>query len=84
VSADQYTVVASKPVYRGRVVSMRIDELRMSDGTVASREIVEHPGAVAIVAIDDDDVAVASDAPNARALGREHVDGVGRVPGENT
>jgi len=58
VSADQYTVVASNPVYRGRVVSMRTDELRMSDGTVASREIVEHPGAVAIVAIDDDDRVV--------------------------
>ncbi len=58
MSADQYTVVASKPVYRGRVVSMRTDELRMSDGTIATREIVEHPGAVAIVALDDDDQVV--------------------------
>ena len=58
MTAGQYTVVASKPVYRGRVVSMRTDELRMSDGTVATREIVEHPGAVGIVALDEADRVV--------------------------
>jgi 8-oxo-dGDP phosphatase len=36
------------------LISVRVDDVRMSDGTVAPREIVSHPGAVAIVALDDD------------------------------
>lgn len=54
MSADQYQVVGSTPVFSGRVISVRTDELRMSDGTIATREIVEHPGAVGVVALDDD------------------------------
>jgi ADP-ribose pyrophosphatase len=58
VSADQYQVLASTRRFKGRVLSLRTDELRMSDGTVATREIVEHPGAVGVVALDDDDQVV--------------------------
>ena len=58
VSTEKYQVVASTELYRGRVVSLRADELRMSDGTVATREVVEHPGAVAVLALDDDDQVV--------------------------
>lgn len=52
-SEPDYRVVSSTPIYRGRVVSVRKDEVRMSDGAVAVREVVEHPGAVGIVALDD-------------------------------
>jgi 8-oxo-dGDP phosphatase len=55
MSVDDYTVVSSTPVFSGRVISVRTDELRMSDGSVATREIVEHPGAVGVVALDDKD-----------------------------
>lgn len=51
---DSYDVVASRPVFSGRVISVRVDDVRMSDGSVAAREIVGHPGAVAVVALDDD------------------------------
>jgi 8-oxo-dGDP phosphatase len=40
------------------VVSLRVDTVRMSDGTLAEREVVAHPGAVVIVALDDDDKVV--------------------------
>lgn len=50
----EYSVAGSKPVYEGKVVSLRLDQLRMSDGSVAEREIVTHPGAVGVVALDDD------------------------------
>ena len=36
------------------MVSVRIDEFSYEDGETAEREIVEHPGAVAIVAHDDE------------------------------
>lgn len=58
MSVEQYSVVESTEVFRGRVISLRTDQLRMSDGTVATREIVEHPGAVAVVALDDEDRVV--------------------------
>ena len=36
-------------------VTLRTDQVRMPDGDVAARDVVEHPGAVAIVALDEDD-----------------------------
>jgi len=38
---------------RGSFVVLRTDQVRMPDGDVAPRDVVEHPGAVAIVALDD-------------------------------
>jgi 8-oxo-dGTP pyrophosphatase MutT (NUDIX family) len=37
----------------GAFVTLRTDRVRMPDGDVAPRDVVEHPGAVAIVALDD-------------------------------
>jgi ADP-ribose diphosphatase len=39
--------------YRGRIVTVREDTFRYPDGGTAEREIVVHPGAVAVVAHDD-------------------------------
>jgi len=50
-----YEVVSSEPIFRGSVIGLRRDEVRMSDGSLVHREVVEHPGAVGIVAIDADD-----------------------------
>jgi len=47
-------VVASEVVHRGRHLSLRIDTIERGDGSRATREIVGHPGAVAIVAVDAD------------------------------
>jgi 8-oxo-dGTP pyrophosphatase MutT (NUDIX family) len=58
MSADEYQVLDSTSIYRGHVISVRTDQLRMSDGAVKTREIVEHDGAVVIVALDDDDQVV--------------------------
>lgn len=53
-------VVAPRPVLRrelvrhGRVWDVLLDEVDLGDGAVVTREIIDHPGAVAIVALDDD------------------------------
>jgi ADP-ribose pyrophosphatase len=39
----------SEYVYRGRVVTLRVDTVRGADGAERKREVVEHHGAVAIV-----------------------------------
>jgi 8-oxo-dGTP pyrophosphatase MutT (NUDIX family) len=50
-----YPVLASETVWRtGRVVDLRTDRVQMSDGSTATRDIVVHPGAVGIIALDDD------------------------------
>jgi len=38
---------------RGAFVVLRTDRVRMPDGETARRDVVEHPGAVAIVALDE-------------------------------
>jgi 8-oxo-dGTP pyrophosphatase MutT (NUDIX family) len=46
--------ISSKTVYEGRIIEVHIDEFRYDDGETAEREIVVHPGAVGIVAHDDE------------------------------
>jgi ADP-ribose pyrophosphatase len=43
----------SRMVYEGRVVRLRVDSVVLPNGKTATREVIEHPGAVAIVAFDD-------------------------------
>jgi ADP-ribose pyrophosphatase len=50
--------VASQRVYEGRLVNLRVDIVRLGNGRLTEREIVEHPGAVAVVALDEDDNAI--------------------------
>jgi ADP-ribose pyrophosphatase len=51
---DHYDVVGSQTKYEGSLITVRVDDVRMSDGEVVQRDIVAHPGAVAIVALDDE------------------------------
>jgi 8-oxo-dGDP phosphatase len=50
-----FRVVSSDDVYAGKVLAVRKDEVLMPGGGTAVREIMEHAGAVAIAALDDDD-----------------------------
>lgn len=50
-----FAVVDSKDVHVGRIVALRVDEVRMPGDGTAHREVVEHLGAVAILALDDAD-----------------------------
>ncbi len=47
-------IVASDLVYRGMVWDVRSDTVRYGDGEIV-RQYVDHPGAAAIVVVDDDD-----------------------------
>jgi len=47
------TVLASERVYEGRILNLRVDQIRTPQGVEALREIVENGGAVAVVALDD-------------------------------
>lgn len=51
----EFTVQSSDDVYVGRILALRADRVVMPGGGTATREVVEHHGAVAVVALDDDD-----------------------------
>ena len=46
--------IGSRTAWEGRIATVRVDSFRYDDGEEAEREIVEHPGSVAIVAHDDE------------------------------
>ena len=48
------TVVASRIVHQGHYLTFRVDTLERADGSRAERDVVGHPGAVAILAVDLD------------------------------
>ena len=54
-TALEERVVDSRILHHGRYLDFRIDTIERADGSRATREIVGHPGAVAVVAIDADD-----------------------------
>jgi len=48
-------LVSSRRTYEGRIVSLRVDTVRLPSGRITTREIVEHGGSVAIVALSEED-----------------------------
>lgn len=55
MSQHGFEVEGSETVYSGAILALRIDQVRMPGGSIARREVVEHDGAVAILAVDDAD-----------------------------
>lgn len=48
------TTVESRRGFDGRLISVRVDTVRLSGGRETTREVVEHPGAVAVIALTTD------------------------------
>ncbi|OBF65910.1 ADP-ribose pyrophosphatase [Mycobacterium sp. 852002-51971_SCH5477799-a] len=49
-----FETASSETLYTGKIFALRSDRVRMPGGKVVTREIVEHFGAVAVVAMDDE------------------------------
>jgi ADP-ribose pyrophosphatase len=52
MSEHSYDVLDSETVYAGRIISVRKDVVSMPGQTSSQRDVVEHPGAVGVVALD--------------------------------
>ncbi|HET6910594.1 MAG TPA: NUDIX hydrolase [Mycobacteriales bacterium] len=51
-----YAVTSSELIYRsGRVIDLRSDQVAMPTGSTATRDVVVHPGAVGVIALDESD-----------------------------
>ena len=54
MAEHDFETVSSETLYVGKIFALRADDVRMPGGNVARREVVEHFGAVAVLAMDDD------------------------------
>ncbi|AMO61093.1 NTP pyrophosphohydrolase [Mycolicibacterium phlei] len=54
MAEHDFETVASETLYVGKIFALRADEVRMPGGNTARREVIEHYGAVAVLAMDDD------------------------------
>jgi ADP-ribose pyrophosphatase len=50
--------LSSEKIYSGKVISLQVDEVELPNGKIAKRELIKHPGAVAIIAITDENKIV--------------------------
>lgn len=43
--------ISTERVFEGRMIGLRVDTVALPNGATATREVVEHPGAVAVIAL---------------------------------
>lgn len=48
------TTIKSDKIYQGKIINLRVDTVELPDQKYSKREIVEHPGAVAVIPITED------------------------------
>ena len=53
--SSEFERIGSETLFDGKFIAVRRDTFRHEDGAVVHRELVTHPGAVAVVVLDDQD-----------------------------
>ena len=48
--------LSGKHIFMGRVIDLEVDQIRLPDGHDSIREVINHPGGVAIAALNERDV----------------------------
>lgn len=46
--------IQSEQIFSGRMIDLFVDQVELPNGEYSTREIIRHPGAVAVIAITDD------------------------------
>ncbi|MGP4060167.1 NUDIX hydrolase [Halobacillus sp. H74] len=44
----------TETIYQGKIVQLNIDSVTLPDGNTSKRELIKHPGAVAVIALTDE------------------------------
>ena len=52
MTANERKLLSSEMIYSGKIINLRVDTITLPDGRHATREVVEHKGAVAIVPVN--------------------------------
>lgn len=64
--------IRTEPIFEGKIISLQVDHVKLPNGETATREIVKHPGAVAVLALLDDKMIVVEQ--YRKALGKSQVE----------
>ncbi len=80
----QEKTLSSQTIFEGRAVRLRVDDVQMPDGRQTTREVVEHPDCIAIIAVDDEDNVLLENQFR-QAIGKEltEIPAGGIEPGED-
>lgn len=46
--------ISTQKIFTGKIIQVQVDEVRLPNGHLSKREIVRHPGAVAVIAVTDE------------------------------
>ncbi|MUG64934.1 NUDIX domain-containing protein [Paenibacillus campinasensis] len=52
------TTLSTNNIFSGKIISLQVDTVRLPNGSTATREVVRHPGAVAVLALKDQKMLV--------------------------
>ncbi|WP_312092400.1 NUDIX hydrolase [Niallia sp.] len=58
MSSLEEKTLKTEHIYSGRIIQVQVDEVELPNGKTSTRELVKHPGAVAVIAITDDNKLV--------------------------
>ncbi|SEM87301.1 ADP-ribose pyrophosphatase [Mesobacillus persicus] len=54
MSSLEEKTLSTEQIFTGKIISLQVDEVELPNGKTSKREIIKHPGAVAIIALTDD------------------------------
>jgi ADP-ribose pyrophosphatase len=46
--------ITTTPIFSGRVIHVQVDDVELPNGNTSKRELVKHPGAIAIIAVTNE------------------------------
>ncbi len=46
--------ISTKRIFEGRIINLKVDTVTLPNGNTSTRELVEHPGGVGVIAVDDE------------------------------
>lgn len=45
--------LTTRNIFKGKIINLQVDQVSLPDGNIGEREIVKHPGAVAVIPVTD-------------------------------
>lgn len=52
------TLIDSRAIFDGRIIKVSVDSVTLPNGNTSTREVVRHPGAVAVLAVTDNNEVI--------------------------
>ncbi len=53
-SSFEEKTIKSEQIFSGKIISLQVDDVELPNGKQSKRELIKHPGAVAVIALTDD------------------------------